>query len=297
MFVSITRIGLISVMLIMLAMSSVWAASEREVRETIYSGDWEQVYEMMQKPRILRDGKVIDFLNEQACLATKRECAPMNGPAVVTKEEDIKDARDWVQTLSRDHLDNPHVLYLQAAVEAVSGNSSLAIDMYSLAIDKEDKYALAHVARGLQYSAKNLYGKALDDYNRAIELDPEFAMAYIHRGITQVALHREAEGIADFDKALTLGIYLKDIYGERAKAYLQQGNQLKAIADYTKALEMDSTMADSYFNRAEVYSTMDKYEEAINDYKAFWRHTEDQNSTLQKEIIAKIKALRAKQGQ
>ena len=60
---------------------------------------------------------------------------------------------------------------------------------------------------------------------------------------------------------------------------------------------MDSTAADMYYNRAEAYSAMDKYEEAINDYKAFWRHTEDQNRDRQKEIIEKIKALRAKQGE
>jgi tetratricopeptide (TPR) repeat protein len=281
--------------LTVLAVSSVWAASEREVRETIYAGDWEQVYELMQKPRILRDGKVIDFLAEQACLATKRECVPVYGPAEILDEGILKDVRKWVQKLSLDNLDNPHVLYLQAAVEAVAGEVALATEMFTLAIEKEDKYALAHVTRGLQYSAKNLHGKAIDDYDRAIELDPEFTLAYIHRGMTHARLGRDTKALADLDKALTFGTYQAFIYGQRAAVYLGQKKYQPAVDDYTTVLEMDSTAADMYYNRAEAYSAMDKYEEAINDYKAFWRHTE-QNRDLQKEIIAKIKALRAKQG-
>jgi tetratricopeptide (TPR) repeat protein len=99
------------------------------------------------------------------------------------------------------------------------GDLVTAIAYYDRAIDIDNNYAEAFLARGIAYFKDSNITEAMRNFNRAIQINPRYVDAYLSRGIALAAT-------ADFDGALT---------------------------EYNNAIRFDPDNAAAYYHRAEAY--------------------------------------------
>jgi len=80
-----------------------------------------------------------------------------------------------------------------------------AINLYTLAIEKDPEFIDAYYNRGVVHFTLREYNKALSDFNRVIEKRPDMAMAYASRGSTFEKLGDYYNALKDYKKAAQLG--------------------------------------------------------------------------------------------
>ena len=89
---------------------------------------------------------------------------------------------------------------IQEAKEALkSAAFDKAIKAATIAIDKDDKNAVAYFIRGEAESMQRKTKEAFADFDQALKLDPKYAIAYDRRGSEAFKLGKIKESIADFD--------------------------------------------------------------------------------------------------
>jgi len=80
-----------------------------------------------------------------------------------------------------------------------------AIQLYTLAIEKDPTYIDAYYNRGVMHFVLREYQRALTDLNRVIEARPDYAMAYASRGSVYDKLMDNKRAMEDYIKAAQLG--------------------------------------------------------------------------------------------
>ena len=83
------------------------------------------------------------------------------------------------------------------------GNEDLALENYSISIEKDKKMIDAYFNRG-QILMKAQPKKALDDFASAIALDPKFLDAYYSVAVIQRKLGQLEEAVKNLDKIIEL---------------------------------------------------------------------------------------------
>lgn len=132
--------------------------------------------------------------------------------------------------------------------------------------------APAYYIRGRLYQARGDSGDlslALQDFTIAILRNPTFAPPYFDRGLLRVRLNTYAQAINDLSKAIELDYNVTQAYYRRGLAYAQQDNPENAIQDFTAALQRDPNLVDALFQRGQMYYRSDDYSRAIDDYGAY----------------------------
>ena len=147
----------------------------------------------------------------------------------------------------------------------ILGQTDLAINRYSHAIEISPNNAVAYSNRGSVYSDQGNFDQAIADYDRAIELDPSFGTAYYNRGKVYGDQGNFDQAIADYDRAIKLDPNDAMAYTNRGKFYSDQGNFDQAIADYDRAIELDPDHTMAYTNRGKVYGEQGNFNQAIAD--------------------------------
>lgn len=179
----------------------------------------------------------------------------------------------------------------------------LALQDFSLAIDKYPYYQGALSARLTLLLDKKDADNAIKDLSTLIKLNPEKTEYYIKRGVLYRDKQQNKLAIEDFESAVKIdpnnfagymniaiencingninnaGKYFgkaKELSPKTAEIYSNEGNMFaimkdynNAIADYTKSLEIDSTLTYSYLYRAFNYYDIQKYDLALIDLKKF----------------------------
>jgi len=86
-----------------------------------------------------------------------------------------------------------------------SGFPQEAINLYTLAIEKDPGFIDAYYNRAIVHFTLREYDKALSDLNKVIEQRPDMAIAYASRGSTHDRLGDHLNALKDYKKAAQLG--------------------------------------------------------------------------------------------
>ncbi|MDQ7028043.1 MAG: tetratricopeptide repeat protein [Anaerolineae bacterium] len=144
------------------------------------------------------------------------------------------------------------------------GNFNTAIIVFSCALQVDNTYAPALVARGFAYAALGNQANALEDYNQAIELDGNLISAYVNRGILYTEQGRFGLALTDFDLVIALEPENSRAYNNRGVAHAAEGDYDLAIADFEMAIALDDSYAAPYASLGVVYSAL-----AVEQYAAY----------------------------
>jgi tetratricopeptide (TPR) repeat protein len=80
-----------------------------------------------------------------------------------------------------------------------------AINLYTLAIEKDPMYIDAYYNRGIMHYILREYSKALADLNTVIEKKPDYAIAYASRGSAYDKTGDHKKALNDYIRAAQLG--------------------------------------------------------------------------------------------
>jgi len=80
-----------------------------------------------------------------------------------------------------------------------------AIQLYTLAIEKDPTYIDAYYNRGVMHYVLREYKDALADLNKVIEARPDYAIAYASRGSVYDKINESQKALEDYRKAAQLG--------------------------------------------------------------------------------------------
>ncbi|XP_020088784.1 serine/threonine-protein phosphatase 5 [Ananas comosus] len=87
------------------------------------------------------------------------------------------------------------------ANEAFKANKfSQAIELYSQAIELNDKNAVYWANRAFAHIKREEYGSAVQDATKAIEIDPQYSKGYYRRGAAYLAMGKFKEALKDFQQ-------------------------------------------------------------------------------------------------
>ncbi|KAH8174130.1 PPP5 TPR repeat region domain-containing protein [Sarocladium implicatum] len=92
----------------------------------------------------------------------------------------------------------------------LSGDWPHAIELYTKAIELNDKEPLFLTNRAQAYIKSEAYGYAIADTTKAIELNPKLIKAHYRRGLARTAIIRPKEAIDDFKECVKLDPTNKD---------------------------------------------------------------------------------------
>jgi tetratricopeptide (TPR) repeat protein len=118
-----------------------------------------------------------------------------------------------------------------------------AVNVYSEALRSDNRYAPAHINRGLAYIALREYAKAVADFDLAIRSTPKDASLYFKRGVAQGGLGDWRGAVKSYTEALRINPKYAEAYSNRSAAYRRLGDEAKAQADAAKSGELKSTTA------------------------------------------------------
>jgi tetratricopeptide (TPR) repeat protein len=95
--------------------------------------------------------------------------------------------------------------YERAFTFAQAGNIEEAINLYTLAVEKDPEFIDAYYNRGVMHFFLREYREAIEDLNRVIEKRPDHAMAYASRGSVYDKIGDGQKALSDYRKAAQLG--------------------------------------------------------------------------------------------
>ncbi len=139
-----------------------------------------------------------------------------------------------------------------------------AIDVLTLAIEKDPRHAIAFIRRGLAYYYLGEYDKAINDYNETLKLARYQADAYYCRGDAYQQLNNHQQAIKDYESSLKER-WAAFVIWKRAETYLKIGESQRALQDYTEVIRRRRGAA-AYYHRARAYVQLDKEALALKDF-------------------------------
>ncbi len=95
--------------------------------------------------------------------------------------------------------------YERAFTFAQAGNIQEAINLYTLAVEKDPEFTDAYYNRGVMHFFLREYKEAIEDLNRVIEKSPDHVMAYASRGSIYDKIGDAQRALSDYRKAAQLG--------------------------------------------------------------------------------------------
>ena len=92
--------------------------------------------------------------------------------------------------------------------------------------------------RGATYARKGAFEQAFADFDLAISVNDKYPLAHYARGYAKLLHDRPDEAIAEFDQAIKLDPIYVSAFAARGLAYQKLENQPRAKADFSAALEI-----------------------------------------------------------
>jgi tetratricopeptide (TPR) repeat protein len=105
------------------------------------------------------------------------------------------------------------------------------------AMSPEERQALAHTEKGLNYFGAQKFEQAIKEYNEAIRIYPTLAAAHNNLGSVYFALTQYDAAVAAFQQAVKLDTQYGQAYFNLALAYLKQGREQQAGDALTAATQ------------------------------------------------------------
>lgn len=199
---------------------------------------------------------------------------------------DLESARKLIENdLKRVGSREEYYFYLAL----ISKDLNKKLELYTQALDLNDKYLDAWINRGLVNNELGNYDASLEDYDKAIELDAKCALAFNNRGYTKFKLQNYEGALADYNKAILLNpkfqmaldnkallfqtVCMKDDKDFEEKYYLSlgisdvnTGNFVDAIKSFDEVLNLNEKSELAYFYKGICYHSLGKTDDAFTNY-------------------------------
>lgn len=108
---------------------------------------------------------------------------------------------------------------------------------------------------------------AMEDASKAIELNITFAEAYHLRGFYYYVQNQDSAALRDLKRAAESGSLDPETFYMIGQIHFFQKDYPQALLDYGNAIQLDSTQPTYYFARGFLYQTQGKVDAAIQEYK------------------------------
>lgn len=162
--------------------------------------------------------------------------------------------------------------HYQLAQEAyISGDYSIALTEFNLAMDENNTNPDYYVGRGLAYLNLENYALALADFNTAITLDPESndTRPYLHGGYIALLAGDNAVAIDAFTTAINLGNNSSTVYSYRGLAFFNIEDYLSAVADLKTATDLGEDSPDVFKTLGDANYALGNNEAALTAYNQY----------------------------
>jgi len=146
------------------------------------------------------------------------------------KSDQIQQALDFIDALSKDFPDESFLFNIRGACYAGLGKLDIAVQNYEKALSIKSNYAKAHYNLGGALQELNKLHDSVKSYENAIALEPENAQAHHNLAIVLRELNQLEEAEANCRKAI-------DLNPEYAEAHSSLSIILYANGDLNSALE------------------------------------------------------------
>jgi lipoprotein NlpI len=190
---------------------------------------------------------------------------------------------EWNECVSGDHdlriatctkilRDDPRGPGDRALAYLARGDAYLAKQQYDKVISDLDEAlklglheAGVYARRGSARGAKGQHDLAIADFNEAIRLDSQFARAHLDRGRSHQLRGDNEQAINDYSEAIRLGAVGANVYNFRGMAYGEKRDYDRAIADYNEAIRLDNKLSSAHGSRGLALIAKGEYDQAIVD--------------------------------
>ena len=239
----------VSLILVLLLGSPRGFSMETSVEEAILRGNWQEVFEVLEKDSVKANDPVARLLMAHACLATNRNNSSMLLFLSVKEESDLQSWSEWTESLLGRNPQNHAAFYLSADAAARRAKLEEAEEVFSHALEIKEDFALALNGRGVVRVLTNEWDKALIDFYQATMLAPEFADAHANLG-TYWILKESPEGALEaFNQALAVNPEFALAYNGRGCAYFGGGEFDNAAMDFATALSLNPVLLVAEINQ------------------------------------------------
>jgi tetratricopeptide (TPR) repeat protein len=228
-------------------------AIEDAVDDAVLSGNWKEVYNILEKDSRKANDPVARLLMAHACLVTNRNNASLLLFVSAKEEKDIKLWSEWADSLQRRHPQNPVALYLSADAKARAGKLQEAKEGFTQALQIKDDFALALNARGVVQALTNDLNSAQVDFYSATKLAPDFADAYVNLGtlgvLRETSLDLDTGTLEVFNQAIAINPDFALAYNGRGCIYFGSGRFEEAARDFNTGSQLSPVLVIAELNQ------------------------------------------------
>lgn len=164
----------------------------------------------------------------------------------------------------------------------VPQNVDNAISLFKLALERDNRYALAEAGLGEAYWRKYEQTKdsqwaeqAKKTSAAAIALNNKLAQVYVTLGMIHTGTGDHDQAIGNLQRALALDPYSGDAYRELAKAYEKRGRLQEAESTYRNAIAARPNYWGSHNELGGFYYRQGRYDEAEKEFRTVVELTPD----------------------
>ena len=140
-----------------------------------------------------------------------------------------------------------------------------ALASYNDAIQVDENFSPAYVARGLVNKNLKNYAVATENFQKAVELDND-AQAYYFLGQCFDILKNYDDAIKNFSAAIKFDSANVAAYQERGNIFYRQKNYLSAAEDFSKVIEFFPKNAKIYLQRGLSLKNLGNFDAAVEDF-------------------------------
>jgi predicted O-linked N-acetylglucosamine transferase (SPINDLY family) len=156
-------------------------------------------------------------------------------------------------------------LTMLGVIALENGNPAAAVDLLGKAVLSDARNTMAHVYRGLGFSALNRHEDSVDCYDQAIAVDPDFsALPYYSRANALMQLGRYDSALASYDEAIAFESDLDaEAFYERGTALMRLARHEAALESFERAIALGSKNAtEAHFERGNLLTILGRQEAA-----------------------------------
>ena len=140
-------------------------------------------------------------------------------------------------------------------VEFANSRYDKSIEMFTKAIEEDDRNTLAHVSRGAAYLKLDMVVQAKEDFDSAVSIDPGYARAYHMRGLAREKHGDDQAALADFDRAIDLNPEYGAAYYSRAALHARLSDAENAQSDIEMAAHLGNRNLETFMAENNVWHT------------------------------------------
>jgi tetratricopeptide (TPR) repeat protein len=155
------------------------------------------------------------------------------------KSNQIQEALDFINTLSKDYPDNSLLFNIRGACYAGLGQLDIAIQNYEKALSINPDYAKAHYNLGIALQDLGKLHDSVKSYENSIAFEPENAQAYNNLAIVLRELDQLEEAEASCRKAIVLDPEYAEAYSSLSIILYANGNLNSALESIEKAYSIN----------------------------------------------------------